>query len=510
MNANRLNRLLMLIAGILVFASAGQAARDCRNIQGVNILLVDNSRSVPPLDPRMERSEVLDAIEALLENFENRLILFGGRGEVVIDEPSRFINDGMHTDFFFAFQAAVGIRNEYPPDCPVKIILITDGLLDAFVTDYPNEGLSRKVQAMEYSLDQTLKLLEENPVETYIILLGERYELAIMEQISITANGFARANPLMEKAAEFLGNDGLLLKQFIFKHEPEAGIEEMKEIVRTITTDDTPYFENFLFIGLIIAGLVAVVLYFRSFPAVGDQEIIELVEGVTVLVGAEVKNPSVIANPAHFSRKRGFQYVTSTTSALASLSYQQRKLDFSSRGCKDLDKLTPIQRSLLEEDLQRVAIRLNEMEREGRDEEIIVATDLRYYCSNLSMDQIRSIIQAREQDRSKVGALDLLHAKVYLSMAPDLMEELSEYRVLINIPSRNVVRAPVDKGRQYQLGGYRVLIVEVDKDSRYSARVVMEYLAIPSLLGLKRFLPAALQRTLRLRRPLRTPFVAEI
>jgi len=510
METNGLIRLLILLTCLSWAAFVGLAVRDCQNIQGVNILLVDNSRSVPPLDPRMERSEVLTVIDDILENFENRWILFGGREEIAVDQPSRFINDGMHTDFYFAFQAAVRIRQEYPPDCPVKIILITDGLLDAFVSDYPGQGLSRKAQAMEFSLDQTLKLLDENPVETYIILLGGQYDRSVMEQIVIAANGFARANPLMEKAAEFLGNDGVLLRQFIFKHEPEAGIEEVKEIVQTITTEDSPYLETFLLIGLVLLGVVALALYFRSFPAVGDQEIIEMVEGVPVLVGAEVKNPSVIANPAHFSRKRGFQYVTSTTSALASLSYQQRKLDFSSRGCKDLDKLTPIQRALLEVDLERVAARLTEMEREGRDEEIIVATDLRYYCSNLSIDQIRTIIQAREQDRSKVSALDLLHAKVYLSMAPDLMEELSEYRVLINIPSRNVVRATVEQGQEYRLDGYKVRIAEVEKDSRYSARVVMEYLAVPSLLGLKRLLPSAVQRTLRFRRPQRTPFVSEI
>ncbi len=76
---------------------------------------------------------------SLLQDYENRLILFGGRSEIDVDLPDRYVNDGWHTDFYYGFKAVAEIRREYPPECDVKFILITDGVQDSFAEDYPEE-----------------------------------------------------------------------------------------------------------------------------------------------------------------------------------------------------------------------------------------------------------------------------------------------------------------------------------------------------------------------------------
>ena len=89
-------------------------ARGCQGIKGVNILVMDNSRSVPNMDRTRDRVEVLKELLGMLEGYENRLILFGGRNEIALDNPDKFINDGWHTDYHYAFEAAVRVRKEYP------------------------------------------------------------------------------------------------------------------------------------------------------------------------------------------------------------------------------------------------------------------------------------------------------------------------------------------------------------------------------------------------------------
>ena len=499
--------ILLFALCVLIGAGALPAqARKCENILGVNILLVDNSRSVPSMDPSKSRADVLSELLSSLSGFENRLILFGGRDEVFVDQPEKFVNDGWHTDYHFAFEAAIRIRNEYPPDCDVKLILITDGIMDAFPVDYPEERFTLKSEVMSHSRKMTLQLLEKGQIPLYIILLGDQYDKHLIESMSTRANGSIRSNPLTESAARFLNNDGFIFKQFIFKLPEKTTMAEVKQIMQTVNYTEAPRFEYAL-IGLLVLCLLAfVVVAIRSFPAPGDREIIDLVEGVPVLIGADVKDLSAIANPARTGLKQGLQPVTATNMAVASLSYQRRHFDFSARGLTGLDKLDPVHRRLLDSDVQSLTSRLDLLEKQGSDEEMIAATDLKYYCSNLELDQIKKILQARELDRMDIPAKDFLHAKVYVSMAPDLLEELTEQRVFLTIPSKNIIRSQLLENTQIDFNRYRMKVLKVQKDSKYSARVVLEYFRVPSTLGLKWVIPAVAQKVLRLRKSITANF----
>ena len=499
---------LALTALLLGMLSGVAPARGCQGVKGVNILILDNSRSVPNMDKSRDRVEVLKELLNMLDGYDNRLILFGGRNEIALDNPEKFINDGWHTDYHYAFEAAVRIRKEYPADCDVKMIFITDGIMDAFPEDYPEEGFVSKAMAMDYARQQSYRLLEENHTPLYIILLGSQYDTFFMEQMSIRANGLAKANPLVERAAEFLDNNGFLLKKFIYKMPENAGTQEFKKVFRKIVHEDKPHFEYGL-IGLLALALVAfVVVSIRSFPAPGDREIIDLVEGVPVLIGADTRGLGAISNFSPARPKGGLQQVADTAHAIASLSYQRRNFDFTSRGLLGASKLDAISKRLLDMDIQVLSAKLNEMEKRGTDEEIIAATDLKYYCSNFDHEKVKHILQAREMERMDIQAADFLKAKVYVSMAPDLLEELTEHRVFLTIPNRNIIRSQLNPGQTYDLGRYRIKIASVSKDSKYCARVMVEYLRVPSTLGLKNLIPPAAQRWLRLRRTITAFFTA--
>jgi hypothetical protein len=491
---------MLLLACLLVRAEDSE--RPCTGIQGVNIFLVDNSRSVPVIDSRMERSQVLRELLNLLPGFENRLILFGGRSEIVLDDPDRFISDGWHTDFYYGFKAAVEVRHQYPAGCDVKIILITDGVLDAFPEDYPEERFQLRPQAQSFAREQTYQLLARERIPTYIILLGDAYDPYLIEQFSIKANGLAQANPLVEKASEFLKNDGFLLKRFVFRVKPEVGLPVVKEIVRKIVTEDAPRVEYALVLLLVAALLVFTILAIRSFPAPGDREIIDLTDSAPVLIGLDPPPHMLLSTPRRRASRRGLQPVVATSAAVASVSYQRRIFDFTSRGLKSVQRLSTIYRQLLDMDVRDLGRHLERMERGGTDEEIIAATDLKYYCSNMDVDHIKSILRAREMERMDIDAKEFLMAKVYVSLAPDLLQEMTEQRITLSIPGRNIIRAQLQEGQEYDLGRYRVRVVALRKDSLSTARLILEYVRMPSTLGLKRFIPAAVQRLIRFRRPI--------
>jgi hypothetical protein len=93
-------------------------------------------------------------------------------------------------------------------------------------------------------------------------------------------------------------------------------------------------------------------------------------------------------------------------------------------------------------------------------------------------------------------------------VAPDLLEELTEHRVFLTIPNRNIIRSQLTPGQIYNLGRYRIKAAAVSKDSKYSARVTIEYLRVPSTLGLKNLIPPGVQRWIRLRRTITAFFTS--
>src|SRR6266446_6840259 len=74
--------------------------------------LIDNSASLPPLDPDEKRVAALEKMFKFLEGQPYRLVLFGGRREIFVDDVSRYRNNGQWTDFYFAFDRVRELMKE--------------------------------------------------------------------------------------------------------------------------------------------------------------------------------------------------------------------------------------------------------------------------------------------------------------------------------------------------------------------------------------------------------------
>ncbi|MGH9392324.1 MAG: hypothetical protein ACRD1Z_22190, partial [Vicinamibacteria bacterium] len=107
--------------------------------EAVLLFLLDNSASLPPLDPEVQRREAIEKIYTFLQGQPYRLVLFGGRKEVHIDEPQHYRNSGQWTDFYFAFQAAHQLTKEYPAGTEFKMVLITDGKIDPSPAEWADQ-----------------------------------------------------------------------------------------------------------------------------------------------------------------------------------------------------------------------------------------------------------------------------------------------------------------------------------------------------------------------------------
>src|SRR5512141_2577883 len=87
----------------------------------VILFLIDNSASLPPLDPTEKRVAALEKMFTFLQGQRYRLILFGGRREVFVDDVSKYRNDGQWTDFYQAFARAKEIASGYPTGTEMRM-----------------------------------------------------------------------------------------------------------------------------------------------------------------------------------------------------------------------------------------------------------------------------------------------------------------------------------------------------------------------------------------------------
>src|SRR6266851_6679193 len=137
------------------------------------LFLNDNSASLPPLDPDEKRVAALEKIFTFLRGQRYRLVLFGGRHEIFVDDPARYRNNGQWTDFYFAFDKAREISKEYPPGTELRIILLTDAIPDPDPADWQDQGLPPGEDLKAFSNKRLLAMIEAMGIPLYVILVGE-------------------------------------------------------------------------------------------------------------------------------------------------------------------------------------------------------------------------------------------------------------------------------------------------------------------------------------------------
>lgn len=474
----------------------------------VILFLVDNSASLPPLDPDEKRVAALEKMFSFLEGRPYRLILFGGRQEIFVDDVTRYSNNGQWTDFYFPFVKARELMREYPQGTEFRMILLTDAILDPGPEDWEDMNVPAGRDLKAHVVGRTLELLKDLKTVLYVILVGEPQEgvpAADREQtpglildMVRAANG-ALASPTAQSLAAFFKDDGVLLRKFVFRVSPQEGLRHLEPAVRRIVAAPRPAVELKFFGGLVLPLFLLLFLLLgitvRSFPGPGDVEVVELAKGAPVHVAADRLHRVGSGGWA----TRGLSLVPSAKEATATLTYQVPPLDLSGTGL-DTDGLDAHTRELLPLDLEALGRKLEAFADSGTREEKISSLNLDYMAKNFDPGQAEQLLTAPPAERRRVPALDFLRAKVHLLTNEELRRRLTEPRVHMTAYGKVAERRELAPGTALRLGPYGFVVKDIARGGRKDVKLLLHYDRVPSLLGLKAVLPRRFQRAFRLRR----------
>ncbi len=96
--------------------------------------------------------------------------------------------------------------------------------------------------------------------------------------------------------------------------------------------------------------------------------------------------------------------------------------------------------------------------------------------------------------------MDFLRAKAHLITNDALRKKLTEPRVQVVGYGKGADRKELTPGGTVRIGRYGFIVKDVARGGRKDAKLSLYYDRVPSLLGLKTFLPDAFQRAFRFRR----------
>lgn len=499
----------LLLAGLLSAAPASPAPPPPTAGSGSVILfLIDNSASLPPLDPQEKRVTALEKMFGFLQGQPYRVILFGGRDEVFVDDISRYRNNGQWTDFYFAFDKARELVRGYPEGTAFRMILLTDAIFDPNPEDWTDLDVPRGEDLKRHALERTLALIREMGVPLYVILVGdipagidprqqEQSPGLVLDMVR-AANGI-KASPLAQTLSSFFKDDGLLLKKFVYRVAPSEGLKKVEPVVRRIVAPARPRVELQFLSYLVLPGLLLVALVLgvmvRSFPGPGDVEVVELSRDYPVHVTADKLHKLEQGGWG----PTGLSLVQDAKNAAATLAYQASPLDLTGVGL-DTEALDPLSLRLLPMGLDELRGCLEEYSENGSKEEKIYALNLDYMAKNFDPKEAERILGLAATDRRRIAALDFLRAKVHVLSNEALRRKLTDPRVQLVAYGKSAERKSLGPGVPLRIGRYGFVVKELAAGGRKDARLVLYYERVPSLLGLKSLLPDRFQRLFRMRR----------
>jgi hypothetical protein len=475
----------------------------------VLLFLIDNSASLPPLDPEQKRVDALEKMFTFLSGHPYRLVLFGGRNEIYVDDPGRYRNNGQWTDFYFAFDKARELMAGYPKGTEFKMVLLTDGLLDPDPKDWENMSVPNGADLKGFSAGRTLDLLRELGVPLYVILVGEpptgaaasgdREQAPIFVLDMVRAANGAKASPTAQSLAAFFGDNGLLLKKFVFRVAPSEGLVRLRPIVERIASPARAGVEAEL-LGALVLPLVLFLslllgILVRSFPGAGDVEILELAMGTPVHVAVDRLHKLGTGSYA----STGLSLVAEAKSAQATLTYQRPAIDMSGTGL-DSEGLDATTLKLMPLSIEELGKELFELKTAGSKEEKIYALNLDYMAQSFEAADAERVLTTAPADRRSIPPLDFLRAKAHLLKNDALREKLVAPRVQCVGYGKDAERKELTLGSRVKIGRYGFVVGALNRGGRKDVRLSLYYDRVPSVLGLKSLLPKLFQRLVRLRR----------
>jgi hypothetical protein len=493
-----------LVAGLLACASAAAENPDevkppllPKEGEAVLLFLLDNSASLPPLDPEVQRREAIEKIYSFLAGQPYRLVLFGGRSEIHIDAPQHYRNSGQWTDFYFAFEAARNVIREYPEGTEFKMVLITDGKIDPSPEDWASQQVPPGADLKSFSGDRTIEVLSSIRQPLYVIVIGQDVDLSLIQRMVVAANGEIAASEYAQGIADFFADDGMLLRRFIFRVEEDQGLDTIEPVVTRIATPPSPKLELYISGSLLIAIGMLIGVGVRSFPGAGDREVVELRAGEGVQIAVDRLRRLSSDVPA-WSWK-GLSLVESSRNAVAMLTAQADSVDLPPTGLS-LEGLDPTSAALIVLPLPALRERLEALAKEGNKDEQIYALNLEYVAKDMEEPRVERVLTSSPAERKKFSSSDFLRAKVHLLHNEKLAKKLTSACVVSKIYGLNAQEQELRQGSKIQLGRYEFRVDELSRGGRKDFKLGLSYERVPSPLFLKRLVPAAIQRALRLRR----------
>jgi hypothetical protein len=157
-------------------------------------------------------------------------------------------------------------------------------------------------------------------------------------------------------------------------------------------------------------------------------------------------------------------------------------------------------RALLPLSVDELRRALEDKADEGTKEEKIFALNLDYMAKNLSAAEVERVLTMPVPQRRGIPALGFLRAKAHLISNDALRAKLLEPRVHAVTYGRHAERKEALPGTTLHIGPYSFRVGNVAKGGRKDVRVFLHYERIPSLWGLKNWVPGRLQRAARFRR----------
>jgi hypothetical protein len=474
--------------------------------QAVILFLVDNSASLPPLDPEEKRVAALEKMFSFLQGQRYRCILFGGRQEVFVDDLAQYRNDGQWTDYYFALAKARELMQGYRAGTEFRMILVTDAILDPSPKDWEDMSVPAGVDLRAHVVQQSLALVRDMKVPLYVILIGdemgniggdERAPGLILDLVR-AANG-AAATPMAQTVASFFDDNGVLLKKFIFRVAPQEGLKKVEPVVKRITAPSSSRVEAQAFsvlllpLAIVLALLLGILV--RSFPGPGDVEVLELSLNTPLHVTADRLHK--VASGGWSAQ--GLSLVSQAREAAATFAWQAPDVELTGKGL-DLAGADDLTCSLLALDLDELRRALAELSSEGSKEHKIHALNLDYVARNLDGTEAQRILTTPPSQRRRIPPLDFLRAKAHLLSNEELRKALTEPRVHLSTYGREADQRELAPGAAAQVGPYTFLVKDVTRGGRKDVRLFLYYDRVPSLMGLKSWLPDRFQRAFRFRR----------
>jgi hypothetical protein len=472
----------------------------------VILFLVDNSASLPPLDPQAERVAALEKMFSFLKGYRYRLVLFGGRNEVYVDDVSRYRNDGQWTDFYSAFLRARELQQGYPAGTELKIVLVTDAIVDPDPRDWPD--LPPGWDARSHSMRKTVELVGEMKLPLYVMLIGDpagevtgrdrEQSPGFVLDLVRAANGAAAA-PLAQTVAAFFKDDGVLLRKFVYRVPPAEGLAKIEPVVKRIAAAPRAGIELRIFgyfvLPLLLILIALLGLLVRSFPGPGDLEVLELAADQPL----HLVTDRIHRSPDGTWSTQGLCLVEDPRTAAATVALLSSEPELTGVGL-DTSGLDPRDQALLRADLDGVRRSLEAAADSGSREDKIHALNLDYAARGLDPREAARVLASSAAERARIPALDFVRAKAHLALHEGLRKQLVEPRVQLTVYGRDATRRELAVGERLRIGRYGFLVRELAKGGRKDLRLVLYYDNVPSLLGLKTVLPDVFQRAFRFRR----------